>query len=77
MEIPINKPVLGEEEIAEVTELLRRGTLTSSPPEGGPNVRSFEEEFASFVGVKSAVAVNSGTAALYLSLLAIGVGPGD
>jgi dTDP-4-amino-4,6-dideoxygalactose transaminase len=77
MEIPINKPVLGEEEVAEVTELLRRGTLTSSPPEGGPNVRSFEEEFASFVGVKSAVAVNSGTAALYLSLLAIGVGPGD
>jgi len=77
MEIPINKPLLGEEEIAEVVKLLRRGALTSSPPEGGSYVRSFEEEFASFVGVKSAVAVNSGTAALYLSLLAIGVGPGD
>jgi len=77
MEVPINKPVLGEEEIAEVAELLRQGALTSSSPEGGPNVRSFEEEFASFVGVKHAIAVNSGTAALYLSLLAIGVGPGD
>jgi len=77
MEIPINKPLLGEEEIAEVVKLLRQGALTSSPPEGGSCVRSFEEEFASFVGVKSAVAVSSGTAALYLSLLAIGVGPGD
>jgi len=77
MEVPINKPVLGEEEMAEVVKLLRQGALTASPPEGGSNVRSFEEEFASFVGVKSAVAVNSGTAALYLSLLAIGVGPGD
>jgi len=75
--IPINRPLLDEEEIAEVAKLLRQGTLTSSPPEGGPNVRLFEEEFASFVGVRSAVAVNSGTAALYLSLLAIGVGPGD
>jgi dTDP-4-amino-4,6-dideoxygalactose transaminase len=77
MEIPINKPVLDEEEIAEVAKLLKQSALTSSLPEGGPNVRSFEEEFASFVGVKSAIAVNSGTAALYLSLLAIGVGPGD
>ncbi len=77
MDIPINKPVLGEEEIAEVAKLLRQGALTSPSPEGGLNVRLFEEEFASFVGARSAVAVNSGTAALYLSLLAIGVGPGD
>jgi len=77
MEVPINKPVLGEEEIAEVVKLLRQGALTSSSPEGGLNVRSFEEEFASFAGVKHAIAVNSGTAALCLSLLAIGVGPGD
>ncbi len=43
----------------------------------GPEVEAFEHEFAAFCGVKHAVAVNSGTAALHLSLLAAGVGPGD
>lgn len=43
----------------------------------GPEVEAFEEEFAAFCGVSQAVAVNSGTAALHLALLALGVGPGD
>ncbi|MEM4576382.1 MAG: DegT/DnrJ/EryC1/StrS aminotransferase family protein [Candidatus Nezhaarchaeales archaeon] len=77
MNIPINKPVLGEEEVAEVAKLLSQGALTHSSPEGGHNVRLFEEEFASYIGTKNAVAVNSGTAALYISLMALGVGPGD
>ena len=77
MEIPINKPDLGDEEVEEVVKVLRSGFLTSSPPEGGPQVKAFEAEFASFVGVKRCVAVNSGTAALQLSLMALGVGPGD
>ncbi|MHC1601056.1 MAG: DegT/DnrJ/EryC1/StrS family aminotransferase [Candidatus Nezhaarchaeales archaeon] len=77
MDIPINKPILDEEEISEVVKVLKQGSLTTSPPEGGPNVKLFEREFASFIGVKNAIAVNSGTAALHLSLMALGVGPGD
>ena len=42
----------------------------------GPEVAAFEEEFSSYVGTKFCVAVNSGTSALHLSLLASGVGPG-
>ena len=43
----------------------------------GPRVEEFEREFAGFVGVKFALAVANGTAALHLALLAAGVGPGD
>ncbi len=43
----------------------------------GPEVASFEEEFAAYCGTKYAVGVNSGTSALHLALLAAGVGPGD
>lgn len=44
---------------------------------GGKEVQSFEEEFANFCGARFAVGVASGTAALYLALRALGVGPGD
>src|SRR5258708_17822168 len=43
----------------------------------GKEVAAFEEEFAAFSGVQHGVAVNSGTSALHLALLAAGVGPGD
>ena len=43
----------------------------------GPAVADFENQFASYVGTKHCVAVNSGTSALHLALLAVGVGPGD
>lgn len=43
----------------------------------GPAVKSFEDEFARYCGVKHCVAVNTGTSALHLALLASGVGPGD
>lgn len=43
----------------------------------GPNVDAFEREFASAVGVRHALAVSSGTAALHLALIEAGVGPGD
>jgi perosamine synthetase len=70
--IPFHVPSIGEEEIAEVVEVLRSGWLTT-----GPKVRRFEEAFAAYVGVRHAIAVNSGTAALHLALEAVGVGPGD
>src|SRR5687768_14020771 len=43
----------------------------------GEEVSLFEQEFASFVGARHAIALNTGTSALHLALLAAGVGPGD
>jgi len=65
-------PAIGEEEIAAVAETLRSGWLTT-----GPRTAELERRFADYVGAKHALAVASGTAALHLALLALGVGPGD
>jgi dTDP-4-amino-4,6-dideoxygalactose transaminase len=65
-------PSVGEEEIAAVAETLRSGWLTS-----GPKTAELERRFAAYVGAEHAIAVASGTAALHLSLLALGVAPGD
>ncbi|MGD0686182.1 MAG: DegT/DnrJ/EryC1/StrS family aminotransferase, partial [Streptosporangiaceae bacterium] len=43
----------------------------------GPVLRAFEADFAAYCGAASCVGISSGTAALHLSLLALGVGPGD
>ncbi|MBM3321321.1 MAG: DegT/DnrJ/EryC1/StrS family aminotransferase [Candidatus Eisenbacteria bacterium] len=60
----------------EIDEAIRR-VLASGQLILGPEVRAFEEEFASYVGVGGAVGVGSGTDALILALRALGVGPGD
>lgn len=70
--LPYSLPLIGKEEIQEVTETLESGWLSK-----GPKVQQFEKEFAAFVGAKHAVALNSCTAALFLALKAKGVGPGD
>lgn len=70
--IPLSRPLLGEEEIQAVVDVLRSGHLAS-----GPQVAAFEDEFSSFANTTECVAVGSGTAALHLGLLALGVGPGD
>jgi len=74
--IPINAPQIGDREIEIVTKVLRSGVLTSRGA-GGSMVAGFEKAFAGFVEAKHAVAVNSGTAALHLALLAAQVKPGD
>ncbi|MFQ5871891.1 MAG: DegT/DnrJ/EryC1/StrS family aminotransferase, partial [Candidatus Geothermarchaeales archaeon] len=74
--IHINEPILGEEEFTAVRDVLASGRLTSWSG-GGPMVRRFEEGFAGYVGVREAVAVNSGTAALHSALSACGIGEGD
>lgn len=51
--------------------------LSSGQYIGGPEIAGLEEEFASYCGVRYGVAVNSGTSALHLALLASGIGPGD
>jgi dTDP-4-amino-4,6-dideoxygalactose transaminase len=65
-------PAIGAEEIEAVAETLRSGWLTS-----GPRSEELERRFAAYVGAKHGVALASGTAAMHLSLLAAGVGPGD
>jgi perosamine synthetase len=70
--IPISKPLLGEEEGRAVKEVLDSGSLTQ-----GEGVRRFEGEFSKYVGVKFAVATNSGTSALHAALLSFGIGKGD
>ncbi|MDK2982085.1 MAG: perosamine synthetase [Chloroflexota bacterium] len=70
--ISIAKPVIGEEEKKAVLEVLDSGILAQ-----GPRVAAFEKAFAEACGVKHAVATTSGTTALYLSLLANGIGEGD
>lgn len=69
--INISAPILGDDEIEAVKDVLRSGMLTQ-----GPKVEEFEEAFASFIGTKYAIAVSSGTAALHAALLAAGVGEG-
>ncbi|MBU7031764.1 MAG: DegT/DnrJ/EryC1/StrS family aminotransferase [Theionarchaea archaeon] len=66
--IPIAQPLIGEEEISAVREVLTSGRLTM-----GPHLEEFEREFASFTGSEHAIAVNSGTSALICSLLAASV----
>lgn len=70
--LPFARPAIGEEEIDEVCRCLRGGWITT-----GPMTRQFETEFAETIGAKHALAVNSATAGLHLSLEAVGVGPGD
>src|SRR3989440_5315499 len=65
-------PAIGEEEIAAVAETLRSGWLTT-----GPRTAELESRFADYLGAKHVLAVASGTAALHLGLLALGVEPGD
>lgn len=62
--IPIAKPIIGEEEIEAVKEVLKSGILTQ-----GKKVKEFEERFSEYVGVKYSIAVSSGTTALITSLL--------
>ena len=70
--IPLAKPWVGEDEQRAVAAVLESGQLVQ-----GPNVERFEHAVAALVGRRHAVAVSSGTAALQLSLRALGVSQGD
>jgi dTDP-4-amino-4,6-dideoxygalactose transaminase len=66
------KPMIGEDEIAEVVDSLRSGWVGT-----GPKVQRFETELSEYLGVEHCRCLSSCTAALILSLQVLGVGPGD
>jgi perosamine synthetase len=70
--IPAARPLIGDEERAAVDRVMRSGMLAQ-----GPEVAAFESEFGALVDGAHCVAVNSGTSALHLALIAMGVGRGD
>lgn len=72
MKIPIGNPDIGKGEIQAVTETMKSGWVTQ-----GRKVEQFEDAFANYCGMKHGVAVNSGTAALHLSMTALNIQPGD
>ncbi len=65
---------LSEEEQQEVLKVMKSQMLTLLH---GEFVSKFEEEFARYIGVKHAIAVNTGTAALHIAIAALNIGPGD
>ena len=72
IKVPIAKPIIGDEEIENVVEVLKSGMIAQ-----GPKVEEFEQKFAEWVGADYGIAVNSGTAALHVALLSCGIGEGD
>lgn len=70
--IPAARPVIGDAEIEAAVRVLRSGMVVQ-----GPEVAAFEREFSELVAGRHCVAVNSGTSALHLTLMALGFGPGD
>lgn len=70
--LPFSPPCLDDDEIAEVTDSLRSGWITT-----GPKCKAFESAFAARLNSPAAVAVSSCTAALHTALAVLGLGPGD
>lgn len=70
--IPFSPPDITQAEIEEVVEALRSGWITT-----GPRTKEFEKQIAAYCGTGRAVCLNSATAALELTLRALGIGPGD
>lgn len=70
--IPYGRQNITEEDVQAVIETLKSDYLTQ-----GPKIKEFEDNFASYVGAKYAVALANGTAALHLCAIALGVKPGD
>jgi perosamine synthetase len=68
----LSRPDITDREIEAVCTVLRSHNLSL-----GPKLIEFEQAFAEYVGMKRAVAVNSGTSGLYLCMLALGITPGD
>ena len=72
IKVPFVLPEITNEDKKEILSILNQNLLTD-----GPKLKEFEKKFAKFTGAKYAVGVSNATAALQLSLKAIGIGKGD
>lgn len=72
--IPVFEPVITEDEIQAVADALRRGEVSGS---FGKSIEDFENEFATYVGCKYGIAVNSGSSALHIAVAALELNRGD
>ena len=72
MPIPVFRPSYTEAEFAAVREVMASGWVGL-----GPKTAEFEKQFAAYLGVRHAIALNSGTAALHLAMVVAGLGKGD
>lgn len=72
MDVPFFMHDLGEQELAEIAKVFQGPILTT-----GETVKEFEERFAAYLGCRHALGVSSCTGALHMSMLALGIGPGD
>lgn len=72
MSIYLSPPSIGKKEVDAILRIVKKGWFSM-----GPETKQFEEDFARYVGSKYAIAVNSCTSALFLSLKALGIGSGD
>ncbi|WP_369788442.1 UDP-4-amino-4-deoxy-L-arabinose aminotransferase [Rouxiella sp. WC2420] len=70
--LPFSRPSMGDEEINAVEQVLRSGWITT-----GPQTHQLEQDFSAAFGCKHAIAVSSATGGMHVTLLALGIGPGD
>ncbi|PKH26263.1 UDP-4-amino-4-deoxy-L-arabinose aminotransferase [Enterobacterales bacterium CwR94] len=70
--LPFSRPALGDEEINAVAEVFRSGWITT-----GPRNQQLEQTLIDYTGNQHAIAVSSATAGMHVTLLALGIGPGD
>ena len=70
--IPISKPIISQDEIDKVVNVLKSGFLTC-----GETVKNFEKQFSKYCNSDYAIAISSGTAALHVSLLSLNIGKDD
>jgi len=70
--IPFSPPDISDEEINEVVDTLKSGWITT-----GPKTKLFEKQIAEYCNTSKAVALNSATAAMEMTLRLLGIGPGD
>lgn len=70
--LPFSRPSMGDEEIEAVGQVLRSGWITT-----GPQTHQLEQDFSAAFGCKHAIAVSSATGGMHVTLMALGIGPGD
>jgi perosamine synthetase len=71
--IPVNEPLIGEQEIANVLDCLKTGWISSA----GKYLEEFEQAWADYCGMRYGIAVSNGTTALQVAVACLGLKPGD